>query len=439
MPSAKNSTPQWSSRPAFYLATVGAAVGLGSIWRLPYQVGSSGGSAFVFVFTIACLCIATPLLVAEFLIGRHSRLNPPQSAGAVAVESGLSTSWNVIGILGTIAVFAMMASYTVVASWVLAYSWKCASGALAGRSRAGVAELWHAFLTSPVEMIAWHVAFLLMVVVISARGVGRGIEIATKLRAPILLLLLVGLAAYALITGDARAGLRFAFAPNFSAITPKVILAAIGQAFYATGVGAAMMLAYGAYVAKGTSLVRGAIFISLSIFMVSLLATLTIFPLVFHYGMNPAQGPDLVFDVLATVFAEMPGGRLVGTLFFVLLVFAAITPTIAGFEPVVAWLQQRWRLPRARAVIATVGGGWLFSVGGLLSPKFFAVMDFVPPNIMLPLGALATSIFVGWRISRAILATELAETTPFAARCCIWALRYLCPIAIGAVFVAAVA
>jgi NSS family neurotransmitter:Na+ symporter len=133
----------------------------------------------------------------------------------------------------------------------------------------------------------------------------------------------------------------------------------------------------------------------------------------------------------------MPGGRLVGTLFFVLLVFAAITPTIAGFEPLVAWLQQRWRLSRARAVIAAVFGGWLFSIGGLLSPKFFAVMDFVPPNIMLPLGALATSVFVGWRISRTILASELSETTPFGQRWCVWALRYVCPIAIGTVFVAA--
>src|SRR5262245_29267737 len=129
----------WSSRPAFYLASIGAAVGLGSIWRLPYQVGSSGGSAFVFVFAIACLLIATPLLAAEFLIGRHSRMSPPEAAGIIARESGLSTRWNAIGILGTIAVFAMMASYTVVAGWVLAYSWKCASGVLAGLSRPAVA------------------------------------------------------------------------------------------------------------------------------------------------------------------------------------------------------------------------------------------------------------------------------------------------------------
>jgi neurotransmitter:Na+ symporter, NSS family len=455
MPATKNSTPQWSSRPAFYLATVGAAVGLGSIWRLPYQVGSSGGSAFVFVFTFACLLIATPLLVAEFLIGRHSRLSPPDAAGAVALESGLTLRWNVIGVLGTIAVSAMMASYTVVASWVLAYSWKCASGALVGLHRPEVAHLWRTFLSNPLEMGAWHITFLSLVGVISAGGVSRGIEVATKVRAPILLILLVVLTVYALATGDARAGLSFAFVPNIAAITPQVILAAIGQAFYATGVGAAMMLAYGSYVTKGTSLVRAALIITGSILLVSLLATLTIFPLVFRYRMNPAQGPDLVFDVLATVFAEMPGGQLVGTLFFVLLLFAALTPSVAGFEPVVAWLQQRRGLSRARAVSIAVSAAWLLGVGGVLSfnrwsgwhpfgwlptfenRTFFDLTDFIPSNMLLPAGALATSVFAGWRISRTILDGELSETTPFARRWCVWALRYVCPIAIAAVFVVA--
>ena len=170
--------------PAFYLATVGAAVGLGSIWRLPYLVGSSGGSAFVFVFTAACVLIATPLLAAECLLGRHSRLSPPEAAGAVALKSGLTTRWNVIGVLGTIAIFAIMCSYTVVAGWVLAYTWKCASGALVGLHRPEVAGLWRTFLSRParsrgvasgVSLSGWR---------ISARGVSRGIEAAAKVRHP---------------------------------------------------------------------------------------------------------------------------------------------------------------------------------------------------------------------------------------------------------------
>jgi len=454
--------PIWSSRVATYLATVGAAVGLGSIWRLPYLVGTSGGSAFVFVFVLACLGIATPLLVAEFLLGRRARQSPPDAAGAVAAESGLSRRWNAIGVLGTIAAFTIISYYTVIAGWVLAYTFKVGSGALSGLHRPEVAALWHGFLSRPLEVGAWHLAFLVLVAFISARGVSRGIEVANRIRAPALLVLLLILAAYALFTGDAVAvgnGLRFAFAPNFSAITPQVVLAAIGQAFYATGVGMAMMLVYGSYIARGTSLVRPAIYISGSILLVSLLATLTIFPLVFRYGMNPAQGSELVFDVLATVFAEMPGGRLIGTLFFLLLVFAALTPSIAGIEPVVAWLQQHRGASRSSAVLAAAGGAWVLGLGSVLSfnlwadwhplgwlpltrwapafadKTFFDCLDYVTSNILLPVGAILVSALVGWRLSRKIVDEELAETTPFARRLCLWLLRYACPLAIAAVFV----
>ena len=450
-----DSTPVWSSRLAFYLATVGGAVGLGSIWRMPYLVGSNGGSAFISVFVLACLMIATPLLVAEFLIGRRARLSPPEAAGVVARESGRSTKWNAIGILGTIAAFAIISYYTVIAGWVLAYTWKCATGALVGLSRPEVATLWRGFLASPVEIGAWHLAFLIVVAVISARGVGRGVEMATKVRAPVLLILLVVLMAYAMSIGDVRQGVRFAFAPNFSAITPQVVLAAIGQAFYATGVGMAMMMAMGAYVTRGTSLVRTALIITGSILLVSLLATLTIFPLVFHYGMNPAAGTELVFDVLATVFAQMPGGRVFGTLFFLLLVFAALTPSMAGLEPLIAWLQQRRGLTRGRAVAVAATAAWVSGIGSVLSfnlwsgwhplgalptfasSTFYDVVDFVSSNILLPVGAMATSVLVGWLLSRRIVNDELADETPLAARICVVLLRYVCPIAIAIVAISA--
>src|SRR5579862_82016 len=202
MAAADGSAPVWSSRAAFYLATVGGAVGLGSIWRLPYLVGANGGSAFIVVFVLACLMIATPLLAGELMIGRRSRKSPPDAAGTVAAMSGLSTRWNVIGVLGTVAVFAIISYYEVVAGWVLAYTWKCASGQLAGTAPPGVAKLWSAFLANPIEMGAWHCAFLAIVAIISARGVGRGLELATKLRAPVMLVLLLVLMTYALSTGD---------------------------------------------------------------------------------------------------------------------------------------------------------------------------------------------------------------------------------------------
>ena len=448
---------RWSSRVAFHLAAVGAAVGLGSIWRFPYLAGARGGSAFVFAFILACLAVATPLLVAELLIGRSSRRSPPEAAGELAARQGGARGWNVIGVMGAAAGFLIISYYTVIAGWVLAYTWKCASGELSGLSRVAVVEQFHAFLSSPLRVGAWHLAFVTLTAVISARGVNRGIELANKIRAPGLLVLLLILVAYALATGDVRRGLAFAFSLDLGKLSADVLLAAVGQAFYATGVGMGIMLAYGAYVPSGLSLVRSALVISGSIVAVSLLATLMIFPLVYRYGLNPAQGPDLVFNVLPTAFAEMAGGRLVGTLFFLLLVLAALTPSIAGVEPVVAWLEQRRGLTRTTAVFVAFTGVWLLGIGSVLSfntwaqwhplgwlarfrgMTLFDALDFISSDVLLPVGALVTSIFIGWRLEPDVGATGLPEESAAVRGLWRFLLRYVCPVAITAVLVAAIA
>jgi NSS family neurotransmitter:Na+ symporter len=445
--------PTWSSGFTFSLATVGAAVGLGSIWRFPYLVGSGGGSAFVFVFVLACLVIAAPLLVAEFIIGRAAGVDPPRAAGIVAEQSGLSSRWNIIGILGTIAAFIVVSYYAVIAAWVMAYTWKCATGALSGQTHSAVIATWRAFIADPWVLGAWHFAFVALVTIISARGVIRGLEWANRIRAPILFILLLIVAGYALLRGDVKHGLAFAFAPNFRAITPAVVLAAIGQAFYATGVGMGMMLAYGSYLARGTSLPRTSLIITAAILLVSLLATLIVFPLVFRYGMDPAQGSVLVFEILATVFAEMPGGRFIGSLFFLLLVFAALTPSLACFEPTVSWLQSRGH-SRRHAALLTGAAAWMTGIVPMLSfnrwsgvrplqwlPGFeqqtlFGAFDYISSNILLPIGALASSVFIGWVASRRIVADQLSETTAFGRGCCVALLRFACPLAIVAVFAA---
>ncbi|MBS0421830.1 MAG: sodium-dependent transporter, partial [Proteobacteria bacterium] len=372
------------------------------------------------------------------------------AAGAVAGDP----RWNAIGILGTLAAYLILSYYTLIAAWVLAYAWKCSIGLLSAAGPQHVAELWSGFQSRPFEVGAWHAAFVAIVMVISARGLQGGIEPANRIRAPALLILLLILVGYALATGDVRRGLTFAFKPDFSAVNAQVVLAAIGQAFYATGVGQAMMIAFGAYIERGTSLVRTSLVITGSILAVSLLATMMIFPLVFGYGMNPAQGPALVFDVLPRVFAEMPGGRLIGTLFFLLLVLAATTPSIALVEPIAAWVTSRFGLQRATAVWAIGITSWLLGIGSVLSfnrwadwyplgfiPVFahktvFDVLDYVSSNIMMPVGALLTSILVGWRVSKVFARDELAETTPLARVACVWLLRYVCPLAILAVFIA---
>ena len=450
----KNSN-SWSSSTAFYLSAVGAAVGLGSIWRFPYLAGTSGGGAFILIFILALLLIAVPLLVAEFAIGRQALCSAPRAAGVVAVQSGLSRHWRVIGVLGSVAAFWIASYYTVIAGWVLAYAWKCAIGQLDHQSHAVVASLRQAFLASPWQMGTWHLAFLAGVAVVSARGVNRGIELANRIRAPALLILLCILVVYAMQVGDVRRGLEFAFGLHWSQVTPQVVLAAIGQAFFATGVGMAMMIAYGQYVQSGTSLMRSALIVAGSILLVSLLASLLVFPLVFRYGMNPAQGITLVFDVLPTVFAEMPGGRVLGTLFFVLLVFAAFTPTIAILEPIIAWLIERWRLSRPVAVFTTAALAWLSGLSSVLSfnlwinlypldfikryagKTVFDISDDIASNMLLPAGALLTSLFIGWLVDRRIVATQMAESSAPVQRLCVALLRFVCPVAIVVVLAAA--
>ncbi len=447
---------RWSSGFAFYLATIGAAVGLGSIWRFPYLVGTQGGSAFIMVFVIACVAIAIPLLAAEFFIGRRSRTYPAQAAGAVAAEVGGSRSWNLIGILGTVSTFLIISYYTLIAGWVLAYAWRCASGRLSGATPAMLKSDWQAFLADPWQMAAWYAAFLLLLGFISGRGVTRGLEIVNRWRAPLLFGLLGILVVYALATGDVQRGLSFAFAPDFSRLDGEVMLLAVGQAFYATGVGMAMMIAYGAYAPADSSLLRSATLIAMSILIVSVLASVVVFPLVFKFGLDPAQGPDLVFLVLPAAFAQMPGGQLFGTLFFFLLVVAALTPSLAGIEPVVAFVEQKFGLRRPAAVAVTIGATALVGLGSLLSfnvaadwhplgaiPSFadrifFDVIDYVTSNILLPISAFATAVFVGWRLPAALLDEGFAQASPVTRRMLTWVLRLVCPLALIFVMVSSV-
>jgi neurotransmitter:Na+ symporter, NSS family len=454
MPKPNHLPHNWSSQLAVYLGTIGAAVGLGSIWRFPYLAGTYGGGLFIGVFVIACLFIASPLLVAEYLIGRSTHLPPPIAAGALAADIGASRRWNVIGLFGTSAAFLISSYYSIIAGWVIAYAWNCGRGALADLPRPALHAEWQRSLADPWALMGWQVLFLGAVAWISARGLGRGIELASRVRAPGLLILLLILDCYSLATGDVTAALRFAFAPHLASLSGEMVLAAIGQAFYATGVGAAVMLAYGAYMPRRSPLVRPAMVVTGSILLVSLLATILVFPLVFRFHMDPAAGPTLVFEVLPAVFAVMPGGRLIGTLFFLLLILAALTPALAMFEPNVAWLETRG-VRRGPAVLATATAIWLAGIGSVLSfnvlahwhpfqhvpalaaKTIFDLVDFFTGNVLLPVGALFTCIFIGWRLDRTRLAAEIGEQPPLLWKACRIMLRYVCPTAILAVLAAA--
>ena len=444
---------RWSTGLGFTLSAVGAAVGLGSIWRFPYLAGAGGGFAFIAVFVLACLIFGAPVLVGEILIGRWSRQSPPLAAGAIAARFGYSRLWNIVGWTGSIAGFLIMTYYTMIAGWVMAYTWFFLTGSYATGGVAPVVDKFTRFVADSRAVSLWQLAFIALVTMISVRGVNRGVEWINRARAPALLAILLILAGYSLATGDVTRGLHFAFAPDLSRLTPAVILGAVGQALFALGISAGIMIAYGAYMAAGESLRRNVFAVVGSIFVVSLLATVIIFPLVFRYGLNPAQGPELVFQVLPVAFAEMPGGRIVGTLFFALLILAALTPSVGLLEVPIAWLSERAGLRRAHAALLTTASCWLIGQGSVQSfnrlahwhplasvPRlaqldFFGLVDFISANLLMPLSALLVSVFVGWRLGRRIPAAELSGLSTNAQRALMVALRYLCPIGIVVVLV----
>jgi NSS family neurotransmitter:Na+ symporter len=444
----------WSSNFAFYLSVAGAAVGLGTLWRFPFLAGQHGGGLFVLVFIAACLLIAVPLLTAEFMIGRRGGANVPLAAGRLAAASGRSPRWSAIGILGTLAICLIMTYYSVIGGWVLSYVEAYASGAAAALDHAGLIARFEALLADPWRLAFWHTAFMGATLAISAAGLHRGIELGNKIMLPGLFGILVGLAIYALELGDPARAISFLTQVDFSRFSGSLVLAAVGQAFFATGVGMAIMIAYGSHVSAQTSLPKSAAVVVLSIILASVLSSLLIFPLVFGFGVDPAQGPQLAFIVLPSIFVGMPGGALVGTLFFVLLAFAALSSSIAGLEPAGAWLMEKFRLRRAAAVsivalVCWAGGlamvmsfsDWrdvhpLAAIERFRTATLFDLTDFFASNILLPAGALLTSLLAGWRLDHARIAGDFGAS-PALERALLVLLRFICPIAIVAVLAGA--
>jgi len=445
---------RWSSNLGFVLGAVGGAVGLGSIWRFPYLAGAGGGFAFIAVFVIACLVFGAPVLVGETVIGRWARQSPPQAAGAIASRFGYSSAWNAVGWSGCLAGFLVMTYYTMIAGWTLAYTWFFLTGDYAIGGPAPAVAKFHSFIANSGAVTFWQFAFLALIAATSGRGLNRGVEWANRWRAPALLTLLLVLVAYSLTHGDVARGLSFAFAPDLSRLTPAVVLGAVGQALFALGISVGIMIAYGAYMPAGESLGRSVLAVVGSIFAVSLLATIVIFPLVFHYGLDPAQGPELVFQVLPVVFAEMPGGRAVGTIFFALLVLAAFTPTIGVMEAWIAWLTERFGMRRGLAAGTAAGTCFLLGQASVLSfgrladwhplsfvpvlshATVFGALDFVGSNLLMPLSAFLVSVFVGWRLAGKVPDAELSGLSARSRALLRFALRYLCPIGITVVVVA---
>jgi len=351
----------WSSRWDFILVSAGSAVGLGNIWKFPDMTGSYGGSAFVLVYLACLVIIGLPLLMAETLLGRRGRGNPLDAMGALAREAGAGAWWKILGGIGMVGALLILAFYSVVAGWILEYMVRAFSG-FAGITGASAATAFTALLADPLTMAAWHTVFMAMTVVIVARGVTGGIEQANRIMMPLLLVIVLVLIAYGLVAADLPAALRFMFRFDARQITPTVILAAMGHAFFTLSLGMGAIMVYGSYLERNVSIARTCIYVAAADTLIALLAGLAIFAIVFAQGLAPAAGPGLILQTLPLAFSQMPFGQVIGVLFFVLVVFAAWTSSISMLEPFVAFLIEHFSIRRARAAWATGIAVWLLGL-----------------------------------------------------------------------------
>ena len=411
----------WSSRMAFILAVTGSAVGLGNIWKFPYIAGQNGGGAFVLVYLVCVIVIGMPVMMSEILIGRRGRRNPVATMELLGKEEGSSANWKWVGGMGVIAGILILSYYSVIAGWTLGYVVKSASGVFVGASADAVGAEFGGFVGDWKIIGFCHTLFMALTILVVARGVERGLEQAVKVMVPALLILMLVLLGYSINSGYFGEGVAFMFTPDWSKLTWGSVLAALGQAFFTLSIGMGAIMAYGAYLPEETSITGASAAVVTADTGIAILAGLVIFPLVFANGLDPADGPGLVFQTLPLAFGQMAGGVFFSTIFFVLLAFAAWTSAIGLMEPAVAWVVEHFSKSRSQATFLVGGLIWLIGFGSVLSfnvladttflaGTLFDNVDYLTSNIMLPLGGLLITIFAGWVMCRNSTADELGSS-----------------------------
>ena len=444
----------WSSRFSFILASVGFSVGLGNIWRFPYVTGENGGSAFVLIYLLCALGIGVPLVMSEWAIGRNAA-NAASATGSfkdVAVANNLSSKWRGLGGMGVIAVFILMLTYTVITGWTMEYFSLAVSGDLNEMTQSKSKAIFDELMYSPYKLVFWHTLVVAITIFVNSKGVKSGIEKAVGILMPALFVCLICLVIYSGFVGDLEQTINFLLTPDFSQISGKTFLLAMGQAFFSIGIAMAVMVTYGSYLDKATSISQNAFIVVFTDTFVALLAGFAIFPLVFVHGLTPDAGTGLVFQVLPLAFSDLPYGQVFASVFFLLLIAAALTSCIGNFEPVVAWASERFSLKRKVAAFVSGAAIWLLGIISILSLNilkdfhpfdFIAVMqgktifgglDFISSSLLLPIGGFLTAVFVGWRLPKSLMEKELALS---GIKFQLWRVlvRYVAPLAIGIIFV----
>jgi len=414
----------WSRRLTFILAAAGSAVGLGNLWKFPYITGEYGGGAFVLVYLVSIAVVGVPLFIAESMIGRQTREAPIRALDSLAQASGRSRGWQSIGWLGAVNGLLILSFYSVIAGWSLDYLLGMAKGSFSGASNDEVAAVFDGLLESVPRLILWHTVFMVAVAWTIARGVQKGIGEAIQLMMPALFALILSLLVYGAIEGDLPAAMTFMFSVDFSKLSLEAWVVALGHSFYTLSLGMAVIMAYGAYMPSGTSLVRTAGIVAVTDTLVALLAGLAIFALVFGNGLDAGSGPGLMFVSLPMAFAQMPFGSLFGAAFFLLVAFAALSSAISLIEPIVAFWVEKTGIARSKATVLLCLFAWCLGMATVLSFNAwkkdtlfhdwfgktpFDSFDWLSTNILLPLGGVMTALFAGWFVLPALLKQQYQE------------------------------
>ncbi|MBP2240786.1 NSS family neurotransmitter:Na+ symporter [Cytobacillus eiseniae] len=432
---------QWSSKIGFILASAGSAIGLGAIWKLPYVTGNSGGGAFILLFLIFSVLIGFPLLLGEFVIGRSTGKEAISAYKKIAP----GTKWHWIGYLGVFTSFILLSFYSVIGGWIIHYLFATVTGGM-DQEAGGYKVFFENSVANPTIAVVSQGIFLLITVVIVARGVQKGIEQMSKIMMPALFLIFLILIVRSLSLDGAMDGVRFFLKPDFSSLNSESLLYAMGQSFFSLSVGISVMVTYSSYLSKKESLLQPAISVVLMNLFISILAGLAIFPAVFSLGFEPTDGPGLLFIVLPSVFEQMVFGKVFLFLFLSLFLFATLTSAFSMLEIVVAALTKG----KGRNKMTWLMGIAIFAVGipsalsySLLSDisifgrTIFDSADFLVSNILLPFGALLISIFVSFKMKKDLLKSELIQGSKglhFVFTIWYFLMRFIVPIVIIVVF-----
>jgi len=435
----------WGSRIGFLMAAAGSAIGLGNIWRFPYLTGMNGGSAFILIYLFFVFVICLSVMLAEFAIGRNT------GKAAVGAYKSTSRNWTFAGVIGVLSGFLIMGFYPVVGGWALAYIFKSVTGLLTTPEAIG--DTFGAFITSTTEPLLWMIIFIVLNVLIVARGVTKGIEAAGKILLPMLFFILILIAIRGLTLEGASKGLEFLFKPDFSKVTGQTFLAALGQAFFSLSLGMGCMITYGSYLNKSENLPQNAAIVTAMDTSAALLAGLAMFPAMFAFGFEPTAGPGLVFVVVPSIFAQLGAlGPVLSAFFFVALVVAALTSSVSLLEVVVAYLMDERHWPRKKAVyvssaimtaMCVLASLSLGSMSGVtfLGVGAFDFFDILTDKIFLAIGGMFLAIFTGWFVDKEVLRQELTNggTVSFALFE-VWhnLIKYVIPVVIAVIAVSGI-